>query len=84
MARSKAGTGASAGADTVAVEQVEMIARGERCRSRTPEEKARRLAETVRLATGGAPETAVVFGDHLDAVVGRPPLDRRKGGCSSG
>ena len=30
---------------------------------------------------GGAPARAE---ESLDAVVGRPPLDRRKGGCSSG
>lgn len=47
MARSKAGTGASTGADTVAVERVEIVTRGERRRSYTPEERARLLAETA-------------------------------------
>jgi transposase len=47
MARTKAGTGASTGADTVATERVEIVTRGERRRSYTPEDKARLLAETV-------------------------------------
>ena len=46
MARSKTGTGASTGADTVATERVEIVTRGER-RSYTPEEKARLLTETA-------------------------------------
>jgi transposase len=47
MARSKAGPGASTGADTVTVERVEIVTRGERRRSYGPEEKARLLAETA-------------------------------------
>jgi transposase len=47
MARTRASTGASTGADTVAMERVEIVARGERRRSYTPEDKARLLAETV-------------------------------------
>ena len=47
MARSMAGTGASTGAGTVATERVEIVTRGERRRSYTPEEKARLLAEAA-------------------------------------
>ena len=47
MARSKAGTGAGTGAETVTVERVEIVTRGERRRSYTPEEKAQLLAETA-------------------------------------
>ena len=47
MVGSKSGTGASTGAGTVALERVEIVTRGERRRSYTPEEKARLLAETA-------------------------------------
>lgn len=47
MARRKVGTGASTGADTVEAERVEIVTRGERRRSYTPEDKGRLLAETA-------------------------------------
>lgn len=47
MVRTKAGTGASTGADTVAMARVEIVTRGERRRSYPPEEKARLLSETA-------------------------------------
>ncbi len=47
MARRKVGTGASTGADTGVTERVEIVSRGERRRSYTPEDKARLLAETA-------------------------------------
>lgn len=47
MARTKASTGASTGADTVVSERVEIVTRGERRRSYTPEDKAHLLAETA-------------------------------------
>jgi len=52
MARSKAGTGASTGADTVMTERVEIVTRGERRRNYTPEEKARLLTETAESGAG--------------------------------
>jgi transposase len=47
MARTRAGTDASTGVDTVAAERVEIVTRGERRRSYTPEDKARLLAATA-------------------------------------
>ncbi len=47
MARRRASTSAGTGADTVALERVEIVTRGERRRSYTPEDKARLLAETA-------------------------------------
>ncbi len=47
MAQTRARTGAGTGADTVAMERVEIVTRGERRRSYTLEDKARLLAETV-------------------------------------
>lgn len=47
MARTRTGTGASTGADTLAAERVEIVTRGERRRSYTPEDKAHLLAETA-------------------------------------
>jgi hypothetical protein len=51
MAQTRASTGAGTGAETVATERVEIVTRGERRRSYTPEDKTRLLEET---ATPGA------------------------------
>ena len=51
MAQTRASTGAGTGADTVAMERVEIVTRGERRRSYTPEDKARLLAETAEPGT---------------------------------
>ncbi|MBL6081201.1 transposase [Belnapia sp. T18] len=47
MAQTRASTGAGTGAEIVATERVEIVTRGERRRSYTPEDKARLLAETA-------------------------------------
>lgn len=47
MARTVAGTSASTGAGTGALERVEIVTRGEGRRSYTPEEKARLLSEAA-------------------------------------
>lgn len=51
MAQTRASTGAGTGAETVTTERVEIVTRGERRRSYTPEDKTRLLEET---ATPGA------------------------------
>ena len=47
MAQTRASTGAGTGAETVATERVEIVTRGERRRSYTPEDKTRLLEETA-------------------------------------
>lgn len=80
-ARSKAGTGASTGADTVATERVEIATRGERRRSYTLDEKARLLAKTAEGRAGRAGAGGGAAAQRFAEPTA--PLAARRGGPSA-